>query len=236
MILNALPDAPRGLSLSEIAEKTGLHVSTAQRMLRTLEKAGFIRRDQETRRYRVGFRVYEIARRSASTLLEAALPAMRSLSQATGEMCSLAALEGPDIIFLERVQGSHQLQLAGRIGYRAPAYCTSMGKALLAFTPKTELDQILRQTKFKRFTRKTITSIRELEADLDRTRQRQFAIVEEEYDEGVRAVAVPLLDAANRPIAALCLTYPSNRHHSTEAKKFAALLSKARAQIESSLL
>jgi len=235
-IIEFVSGDPDGYTLTEIAAGTGLHVSTVQRLARTLENSGFLSYDAHGKRYRLGLRLFELARRSASTVLEAALPVMRHISRTTGEMASLSALEGTDILYLERVEGSHPLQLAGRIGYRAPSYCTSMGKALLAFTAEPQQSEILSRIEFRRYTPSTIVSLEKLRDELKTTRARGYALAEEEYDQGVRAIAVPILDRYSHPVASLCISAPTLRRSRRDLLDFEKLLAQARSRIESSLI
>lgn len=212
-VLNELGNHAEGLSLSELARAVNLPVSTVHRLLVTLVDMGFASLDRTTKRYRLGVRVFELSHRVGlvHSLSEAAVPAMRSVSEQTGETTQLAVLSGLDTIFVERVDSDHAIAIRGRVGQREPSYCTSTGKVLLSQLDDAIREDTLGRLSFRSWTKRTITDADALRAELRRVSEHGYAIADEEYDEGVRAMAVPVKDGRGRTIAALCISAPAFR-------------------------
>lgn len=200
------------LTLTEIADLVGLHKSTALRVLVTLESKRFVQRDENTGKYRLGLRVLELATFVLKhiDLRRQAWPFLRRLAEMHRETVDLGVLDAGDIIYLEVIESPQRVKLAAAPGQRLPAHCTSSGKAILAYLPEHEVRQIL-GSGLRRYTPRSIVSIDELLADLQRTRERGFAIAEQEYEDGINAVAAPVLDADGRPVAVVALAGPAYR-------------------------
>ena len=134
-ILAVFPQKNRALSLAEISQMLGLNKSTVFRLLATLQTLGYVHKDEYTKRYRPTPRVLDLgcAALDGMALRRIALPHMQALSQKHNESVSLAVLVGHEILYLERIETTQLLNITLAVGSRLPAYCTSMGKALLAY-------------------------------------------------------------------------------------------------------
>jgi IclR family KDG regulon transcriptional repressor len=200
------------LSLTEIAEEVGMNKSTIHRLLATLESKHFIMRDKTTGMYQLGFLFIELA----SILLDDldvkrwAKPYLEDLSAQSGETVDLAVLDKGQVVYLQVVESPQRVKIAAAVGEQLPAYCTATGKAFLAFLPDPQVQQILSQG-MTFFTEKTLVSAQELHKNLQETRERGFAISEEEYEKDINAVAAPILDANKNPIAVIAIVGPSYR-------------------------
>jgi IclR family KDG regulon transcriptional repressor len=200
------------LSLTEIAEQVGMHKSTIHRLLATLESKRFITRDKTTGLYQLGFLFFELA----SVMLHDldvqrwALPYLQQLSLQSEETVDLAILDNGHVVYLQVVESSQRVKIAAAVGEQLPAYCTATGKAFLAYLPEDKVRVILAQGVTK-YTENTLISQEDLFKDLHETRERGFAISEQEYEKDINAVAAPIIDANGCPVAVIAIVGPSYR-------------------------
>ncbi|MFE4661763.1 IclR family transcriptional regulator C-terminal domain-containing protein [Streptomyces hydrogenans] len=212
--------------LTDLARLSGLPRATARRSLLTLCHLGYVREDAD------GFvplpRVLALghARLSALTLPEIATPHLVRLVRSVRESASVAVLDGDDIRYVARVAGSRLLHIDIVVGTRLPAYATSMGRVLLAALPERERDARLGRITPEALTPRTLTGSGELREAVAVTAERGFGWIEEELEEGLRSVAVPVLDGAGRVVAALNVALNAGRCSPEES--LAALLPQLR--------
>lgn len=209
-LLLALGEHPQGSGLSRLASDVGLPPSTAHRLLNSMIQSGFVNFDEEVRQYSLGLRVFELSSRVSlvETLSEVALPVMRRLTEVSGEQTLMAVRRDLELVYLEKVEGPHQLQNNAPIGARGPLHCSSMGKAVLAWLPIEEMEEAITRLDMVRRTPHTITDRTRLLEELERARQLGYTTNEQENELGVRSVAVPVLDPRGRPACAICITAP----------------------------
>lgn len=195
------------LSLTEIKEAADLNKTTAFRIISTLENAGYLERDPETKRYRPGLKVLQLGFTAVSSLefRDIARPYLRQLSQDVGETVSLSVLDGLDVVYVDRVRNQQIVGIVLGIGSRIPAQCSSMGKALLAYLPPEELVQRLDRP-WSPCTPYSIANRLDYEANLVQVRQQGYALNDEELENGLRAVAAPIWDNHNQVVAAINIT------------------------------
>jgi PcaR/PcaU/PobR family beta-ketoadipate pathway transcriptional regulator len=195
------------LTLTEIVEATGINKTTVFRIAATLENAGYLVRDTDTRRYRPGIKVLQLGFTAISSLdiRQVARPYLEQLSQEVGETVSLSILDGMEIVYIDRVRNQQIVGVVLGMGSRLPAHCASMGKAMLAFLPPEELRR-LGQAELKPRTPKSLVDWAALEDELARVRQQGYAINDEELEIGLRAVAAPIWDSTNQVVAATNIT------------------------------
>lgn len=212
-VLDAVGSSPDGLGQSELANQLSLPRTTVYRLLATLVARGLIRRDPLRKVYCLGFRCFELARQSHAQpdLVAAAQMELRVLRDLTGETSYLAALDGREVISLERCDGAHNLRSAAAMGERKPVYCTSQGKAILSSMLDTEREEIVREITLKPLTQHTIVDRRRLHAELRITRSRGYAIDDEEIVLGVRCVGAPVVDSAGQVRGAISVAGPAYR-------------------------
>jgi IclR family acetate operon transcriptional repressor len=200
------------LSLTQIAEKVGMHKSTIHRLLSTLEARRFVTRDKSTGLYQLGFRFFELA----SIMLNDidinswAQPYLQHLARLSGESVDLAVLDDDHVVYLQVVESPQRVKLAVAVGEQLPVHCTATGKAFLAYLPEYQVQQILAKG-MEKYTQHTLTSFADLSQDLKVTRERGFAISEAEFEEDINAVAAPILDAKRCPMAVIAIVGPSFR-------------------------
>ncbi|HKE81340.1 MAG TPA: IclR family transcriptional regulator C-terminal domain-containing protein [Solirubrobacteraceae bacterium] len=190
------------LTLSEVARLTGITRATARRILLTLEEVGHVRSDG--RLFSLTPRVLSLgwAYLSSLNLWETAQPMMEDLAQRTNESCSAATLDLPDVVYVARVPTRRIMTISLGVGTRLPAYCTSMGRVLLAGLPDAEVAAFLASARLERQTDRTITDPRRLRAAVDEVRERGWALVDQELELGLRSMAAPLR-AGGQTVAAL---------------------------------
>lgn len=198
-------------SLSEISEMVALHKSTAHRLLMVLEGHRLVLRNPRTGRYRLGLKLFELGSRTiaGTDLREHARPYLQRVMLATGETVHLCMFDNGEVLYVDKVEPQKIVRLSSAIGRRSPAYCTAVGKAILAHLPAEEVTDGINRFGLQRRTKWTITTPAELQADLAATRSRGYAIDNEENEEGVRCIGAAVLDCSGRPIAAISVSGPA---------------------------
>jgi DNA-binding IclR family transcriptional regulator len=211
-VLEVLGESDVPLSLAEICQRMNLHKSTAHRSLMVLERSALIERTQENR-FRLGLKLYELGNRAVEQidLRTRVHPYFRRLSMQVGETVHLSVLQKTRVVYLDKVEPNRRVCMSSKIGTSNPVYCTSMGKAMLAFQPEDITEQILAKIRFVRYTRKTLCSREALMKSLERVRRRGYAIDDEEIEVGVRCVGAPIFNEDHRAIAAVSVSGPSSR-------------------------
>lgn len=187
-------DGPATLTLAQVVSRTGLPRSSAHRILDQLVGVRWLSRTGN--HYRFGLRMLELGALALykDVLLEAALPVMHDLQAASGQVVHLAVLDGPDIVYLEKIGGRFGVNLPSRVGGRAPAYCTGVGKALLAYAGEDAVETAI-GAGLRARTRFTITDPAQLRRELQRIRERGVAFDREEAVRGVGCVAAAIRGA-----------------------------------------
>lgn len=205
------PERP-SWGVMEVARTIGIHKSTASRLMGTLEWEGFLESDPQEGNYRLGLQAAMLVNSAAhgGNLRSLVKPAMEELSQATQETINLTVIQGPECVNLEQIPSPHRIKNVGWIGRRTPLHCTSTGKAILAFLSPGERDRLL-PARLERYTSRTITRRARLFRELEEVRRRGYAVAREELEEGLTAVAAPILDPEGKVVAALAVTGPTFR-------------------------
>jgi IclR family pca regulon transcriptional regulator len=194
------------LTLSEVAEIAGITRAGARRILLTLQRLGYVSADG--RRFRLTPKILSLGYSYLSSLdfWEFAEPIMEALVERVHESCSASVLDGDDIVYVLRVPTRRIMSINLGIGTRLPAYAASMGRVLLAALSENELDAFLERTTRAPMTAATVTERGELKAILGDVRRRGWALVDQELEEGLRSIAVPLCGRSGRVLAALNLS------------------------------
>ncbi|MDA0636014.1 IclR family transcriptional regulator [Nonomuraea sp. MCN248] len=210
--------APR-LTLSEVARATGLTRAAARRFLLTLTDLGYVRNDG--RLFALTPRVLELgyAYLSSLSLPEVAAPHLERLAAEVHESASVAVLDGEDVVYVARVATARIMRVSISIGTRFPAYCTSMGRVLLAGLPPADLDAYLARAGLRRLTPRTVTTPAELREELDGIRERGWAMVDQEMEEGLRSIAAPVRDRSGAVVAAVNVSTHASRTTVQQARR-----------------
>jgi len=201
------------LSVSEIGAKTGLHRSTAHRILMALEYNDLIKQNPSTGKYHLGIKLFKLGHQAVSqlNLREICRPFLSRLMNDTKETIHLAVLDDDQVLYLDKVEGPHALRMPSRVGRYIPTYCTSLGKAMLSCLDDQEVKSILRRQTLKPHTENTVKNINQLLADLGSVRKRGYAVDNEEIEIGLRCVGAPLRDYTGGMVGAISVAAPSAR-------------------------
>lgn len=202
-VIEVLAAHPAGLTMTAVAEATDLTRAGARRLLLTLEAEGYVA--LEGRTFRLTPRLLTIVRGwlQGATIWTYAEPAMRALAAELGESCSAAVLSGHDVVYVARVPGRRIVRVALHVGARLPAWCTSMGRVLIADLPAPERAAFLEAARLEPLTPKSLVDRAALAAEIERCGRQGFCIVDEELELGLLSIAVPVRDRAGRAVAAL---------------------------------
>jgi len=204
-ILEAAAHHRDGLTNSEISRKLGIPKSSASYILRTLERRGYLRRDTESSRYRLGLKILSLGGDAQANLdiADIALPFMRALEEKIHMTVHLAVLDQGEAVYIEKVEAPGFFKVNTWVGRRMFLHSTSVGKCLLAWLPKQEAEAIVKQQGLKKRTPKTINTIGRLLADLERVKDEGYAVDDEENSLGARCVGAPVFDVTGNVVAAL---------------------------------
>jgi len=221
-VLELLSGREDGATLSEISGSLKLSPASVFRITGVLEDAGYVRRDESSRRFSLTRKLLLLAspRHEGRSLVECAIPAMRDVLAKTGETVQLCTLVDHECVIIEQLPSTHPFKYIVDLGSRPPVHCCAPGKAMLAFLDPEARAGAIKAIRLARFTDSTITQPREFAAALDHVRRCGFAVDRGEHFEGIHCVAAPLLDRLGQPVAAITIAGPSSR---ITARRFAAL-------------
>jgi IclR family pca regulon transcriptional regulator len=202
----------RHMSIAQLAQKTGIPRASVRRCLYTLTQLGYVG-TEDGRNYSLRPKVLGLghAYLSSTPMVVAAQPYLDRVSEAVNESCSLATLDGEDILYLARSVTSRIISVTLNVGSRLPAHCTSIGYVLLANLSSQELDAFLEKTELKPYTERTITSPDKLREQLAQVRQADYAIADRLMELAVRSIAVPVRNAAGKVVAGMNVIVEANR-------------------------
>ena len=200
------PQVPQ-MTISQLSQRTGLSRAAVRRCLYTLCKLGFAGAD-EAQRYSLRPKMLTLANTytASSTLANAAQPILERMSAQLGESFSVATLDGEDIVYIARTTVTRVMSVDLHIGSRLPAFCTSMGRVLLAYLPQDQLEQYFARVHMTQFTPKTIISPDKLRLALRNVRRNGYALCDQEYEVGLRSIAVPVQAPNGRVVATVNLS------------------------------
>jgi IclR family pca regulon transcriptional regulator len=191
------------LTLSEVAERTGLTRAAARRFLLTLQELGYV--GSSGRQFSLRPRVLALgyAYLSSFSVAQIAQPHLEDLAEELHESCSVSVLDGDDLVYVARASANRIMTIALTVGTRLPPYPTSMGRVLLAHLPAAELEAYLRRTELRKLTERTVADPAALRAILATVRSQGWAAVDQELEAGVRSIAVPIQDSSGKVVAAI---------------------------------
>lgn len=208
-ILELFSDKRPSLSVSEVAELTGLNRATCYRFCQTLRQLGYLE-ELGGGRFRPGLKAVSLAHSALSSreLPELALPYLRRLRDDIGETVNMGLLDDTEVVYVARVLSDHLISLRLYVGSRLPAYASSLGRSILAFLPPEDAEAIIDRSDLEALTGHTITSRKRLTAELKKIRDQGYALNDQEVANGLRGVAAPVLTEAGKPIAAINISIP----------------------------
>jgi len=213
MVLGAFKGERRHMSIREVAEVVGLNRSSAQRMVYTLEKLGFIRKSEKTRKYQLTLKALNIGFNymASNPIVDLAGPFLLELSNVTGETTNLTEPDGTEMVYVSRYIAPKFIPVQMHIGSRIPAYCTGSGRAYLSALPWEEAASIIERSDLVRHTEWTECDIDRLRDIILETKRRGFAYNKEEFYLGDMTVGAAVMGARGRPIGAVHVVAPTSR-------------------------
>lgn len=210
-VVQAFNDSRNPLTIAQISSKTGIPRAAVRRCLYTLQQLGFIEAVRNGFRLRPKMLVLGYSYLSSTPLTISIRPYLEEISQKLGESCSLAMLDDYEVLYIARSPGPRFMSIAQNAGSRLPAYCTSLGRVMLAHLSTSELEAYLAQFPRKKMTSRTVTNKKSLREVLLKVHDQGYAINDEEYELGLRSIAVPVRSPSGQLIAALNIGTQASR-------------------------
>ncbi len=212
-IITYVSEKKDGMGVTELASLLDLNKSSIFKLLSTLAAHGFIEQDQETKKYKLGYKYLELS----SMLLESldlrtqAKPYLKELEAATNEVIHLVVYDQGEVVYIEKLEGNETLRTHSRVGKRASMHCTSVGKVILAHLPGDEVAEIIAKKGLEKHTEKTITDPNIFVKELQKIRKQGYGVEMEENEEGITCIAAPIFDHKGDITAAVSISGPSTR-------------------------
>ena len=234
-VLDLVASFGRPVRFNEVLEKSDFPKGTLYRMMQTLRTESLLAYDDARQTYSLGIRLMRLAHGawtqfSLATVAQAHLDA---LSTSIGETIHLAQLDNAQVLYVDKRNAESAVEMFSQAGKVGPAYCTGVGKAMLAYLPEIELRAALGQQSYHRFTPLTLTSAEALCAELSKIRAAGFAFDNEEHEPGIICVAAPILARSGRIIGAISVTSTTSKTSLDELEKLVPEMQEATAQIAS---
>jgi IclR family KDG regulon transcriptional repressor len=232
-VLDQVASVGRPIRMRELLETSEFPKPTLYRFLQTLTNQGMLSYNPEHQTYAPGLRLVRLAHSawSQATLAPIARPHLEALAASLREAVHLAQIDNGQVIFIDKRQASTQFATLAQAGKVAPAYCTGVGKAILAFLPDEERDQALRQQAFLKYTDATHASAETLMSELHTIRAEGIAFDREEHEAGIISIAAPILTPSHRVVGSISIATATNRHTLEELYKFQPALLEAAQKI-----
>jgi DNA-binding IclR family transcriptional regulator len=201
---------------TELSKLLGLNKSSLTRLLYSLEKCGFLQRDPKTAEYKLTHRLFRIGSIYINqvSLQKEAMTFLSELASSCKETVHLAILDGSEVLYLDKIESSQSIGMMSRIGNRSPAYCTAVGKVMLAHLNDKDLEAFFRSVELKRHTSNTITDPAELGLHLNKIREHGYAMDNGEHEAEVKCVAAPIWDRTAKVVAGISVSGPAFRINS----------------------
>lgn len=235
-ITEKVVQADRPVSSAYLAEVLDYPKASVHRICQQLESEGVLQREPDGKRFMGGkrLRALALATLSNSTLSAARHIVLESLSEELGETCNLTALDGHEVVYLDRVESNWPYRIHLPVGSHLPLHCTATGKLFLAYMKSAQRRQMLKSLKLTAHTELTITGAEALEAELDKIVENGFSFDSGEYLEGMIAIAVPVINPEGQSVMALAIHAPSARKSLDELRQYLPVLRHAAGQMAES--
>jgi IclR family transcriptional regulator, KDG regulon repressor len=202
-----------GMGVTDIAKQMDINKSSVYRILSTLVQYGYIYQDEETGRYKIGYKFLQISSRLLESidLREEAKPYLQELENETNEVIHLVVYDQGEVVYIEKLEGNETLRMHSKVGKRAPMHCTAVGKAILAHLPTKVVLGILERKGMVVHTDKTITNKDIFIQELKQVKEKGFALDLEENEYDITCIAAPIFDHLGKVIAAVSISGPTIR-------------------------
>ncbi|MFC5449247.1 IclR family transcriptional regulator [Paenibacillus aestuarii] len=210
-----------GASVSQISRLSNESPSSVCKHLAAFQKMGLVEQDSHTERYRIGVYSLRLAAIAQKTLnvRDIAAPYLKKIADQFGETVHLVVRDGHQVVYVDKVESSKTIRMHSQIGLRNPMYCTGVGKAILAFSPLSLVDEIAADG-FTAYTPSTLVTREDLLRDLEQIRRRGYSIDDGEHESDVRCAAAPIFNHLNEPVASLSISGPKWRINDSLLQEF----------------
>lgn len=223
------------LGVTEISKMLNLHKSTTFGLISTLNANGILEKNDNTGKYKLGLELYRLGTKVNLSLRGIVIPYLEQLVSIYGETANLVILQDTSVIYLEKVESSHSMRISTLVGGKKPVYCTAVGKAMMAFLPHKDLEDLLCKIKFNKYTDNTIVDKQSLLEFLDEVRKKGYAEDHEELEMGLHCIAAPILNQYKHPFAAISVSGPVTRMSEDLCKEIGGTLVKFAQEISTKL-
>jgi DNA-binding IclR family transcriptional regulator len=236
-LLVLLGDEPRGASAAELSRRAELPFSTTYRLLGSLTRDGFVDYEPDGRRYHLGLRVFQLGQRVSNHhgFAGTALPILRRVTEKTGEATILSVRDGHHHLTVNKVDGPQTFRVTSDPGHLGALHTTSVGKALVAFAEDAERQRLVEGLELEPLTEFSITDRDAFRADIEAVRRRGYAVMDEENELGMRAVAVPVFNAQGYAFASLATAVPVFRLSLEDLVALVSVLQEAASELSARL-
>lgn len=213
------------IGVTELSHALGLGKSTVHRLLTSLAARGYVRKNPDTDRYCLGFKAFEVGSVVAGrgAIRELTAPVLRALMLSTKETVHLGVLDEWEVVYIDKIETDHPLQMYSRIGRRAPLHCTALGKSLAAWEADEWLDRFLRQ-RLRAYTPATLIEPAAVRREFQKIRAARYATDVEEFSVGLRCVAAPVFNRSRKVVASVGIAGPSVRLSSERLPRLVSLV------------
>lgn len=196
------------LRLQDISNILNINKSTVHRFLKVMLDHNLVKKNGENGKYSLGLRFLNIATKIIDSIdiREIAHPYLVELEKYTGETIHLTTFDGKNVVYIDKIESEKPIRMYSKIGNIAPMHCTAVGKLILAFQKKEKMDEIIKKTKFIRYTKNTITDEKRLRNCLEEIKKRGYAVDDCEHEEGICCIAAPISDYSKRVNSALSIS------------------------------
>ncbi|OFI37043.1 IclR family transcriptional regulator [Arthrobacter sp. SW1] len=236
-LLVLLGNEPRGASASELSRQADLPFSTTYRLLGSLTRDGFVDYEPDGRRYHLGLRVFQLGQRVSNHhgFAGTARPILQKVTDATGEATILSVRDGHHHLTVNKVDGPQMFRVTSDPGHLGMLHTTAVGKALVAFAADDERGQLLEELELEPLTEHSITDREAFRAEIEKIRRQGFALMDEENEVGMRAIAAPVLNGQGVAFASLATAAPVFRMSVEQMQAVVPLLKDAAAELSARL-
>jgi DNA-binding IclR family transcriptional regulator len=236
-LLVLLGDEPRGATAAEISRRADLPFSTTYRLLGSLTRDGFVDSEPDGRRYHLGLRIFQLGQRVSNHhgFAGTAMPILRRVTEQTGEATILSVRDGHRHLTVSKVDGPQMFRVTSDPGHLGALHTTAVGKALVAFAEDSERERLLAELALEPLTGHSITDRAAFRSEIEQVRRQGYAVMDEENEAGMRAVAVPVLNSQGHAFASLATAVPVFRLSLEDLTAYVPLLQDAAAELSARL-
>lgn len=222
------------VTLAALCQRLTLNKSTIHRLLSSLIYVGYVRQEPETGKYALSYKLLTLSNKILShmDILEAARPFFRQLSQETGETVHFVQIDGLEAVYIYKQESNqNSIRMASMVGNRIPLYCSGVGKAMLADMPEEKVREIWEKSHVRKMTPDTVIDYERFQEMLEETRQKGYALDNEEHELGVRCIAASIPDYNGNPFYAFSISAPVTRMDDARIEELSRIVLAAKAKI-----